>query len=83
MSELSRDDVLARVHPLDDATIAEIIATGATPEEFQQACTFFGREKKTHQHGELPTGRAGRVVSILERVGITLRASREGRSTLE
>ena len=27
MSELSRDDVLALVHPLDDPTIAEIIAT--------------------------------------------------------
>jgi hypothetical protein len=85
MSELSRDDVLAVVHPIDDATIAEIIATGASPEEFKQAAAFFGREKKSHEHREIPAGRVGRVVSILERVGIALRESPlgEGGSTLE
>jgi hypothetical protein len=69
MSELSRDDVLAVVHPIDDATVAEIIATGASPAEFKQAAAFFGREKRTHEHRELPPGRVGRVISILERVG--------------
>jgi hypothetical protein len=85
MSDLSRDDVLALVHPIDDATVAEIIATGASPEEFKQAAAFFGREKKTHEHRQLPPGRIGRVVSILERVGLTRPRSRfgEGGSTME
>jgi len=85
MSDLSRDEVLALVHPIDDATVAEIIATGASPEEFKQAAAFFGREKKTHEHRQLPAGRVGRVVSILERVGLTRPRSRfgEGGSTME
>jgi hypothetical protein len=85
MSELSRDDVLAIVHPLDDATIAEIIATGASPEEFKQAAAVFDREKKTHEHRALPPGRVGRVISILERVALTRPRSRfgEGGSTME
>ena len=33
MSDLTRDEVLAAVHPIDDATIAEIIATGVTHDE--------------------------------------------------
>jgi hypothetical protein len=85
MSDLSRDDVLAFVHPIDDPTIAEIIATGASPEEFKQAVTFFAREKKTHEHRQIPAGRIGRVISILERVGVTRPRSRfgEGGSTME
>ena len=85
MSDLSRDDVLAIVHPLDDATIAEIIATGASPEEFKQAAAFFGREKKAREHREIPAGRVGRVISILERVALTRPPSRfgEGGSTME
>ena len=85
MSELSRDDVLALVHPLDDATVAEIIATGASPEEFKQAAAVLDREKKTHEHRALPPGRVGRVISILERVVLTRPGSRfgEGGSTME
>ena len=33
MSDLTRDEVLAAVHPIDDATVAEIIATGVTHDE--------------------------------------------------
>lgn len=86
MSELSRDEILHLVHPIDDATVAEIIATGATPEEFKQACVVFSRDKATHQHDKhVPDGRVGRVVSILERVGLQVRRSYlgEGGSTME
>ncbi|MGZ8368778.1 MAG: hypothetical protein ACXWVK_08770 [Rhodoplanes sp.] len=69
MSELTRDDVVAAVHPIDDATIAEIIATGATEAELAEACHFVAREFKRHEHRDVPVGRVGRVVSILERVG--------------
>ena len=85
MAELSRDEILAIVHPLDDPTVAEIIATGASAEEFRQAAAFFSREKTSHTHGPLPAGRVGRVISILERVGLTRPPSRfgEGGSTME
>ncbi len=85
MSELSRDEVVALVHPVDDATVAEIIATGVTLEEFKQACAFFARQKKTHQPQELPPGRVGRAIAILERVGLSVRGTLLGEegSTLE
>ena len=85
MSELSRDQVLALVHPLDDATIAEIIATGVTRDELKKACAFYKSEKKQHAHHDIPLGRVGRVISILERVGASIRESPlgEGGSTLE
>lgn len=73
MSELTRDEVLAAVHPIDDATIAEIIATGATEAELAQACHFVSREFKTHAHHDMPPGRVGQVASILERVGASPR----------
>jgi len=85
MSELSRDQVLAQVHPLDDATIAEIIATGVTQDELRQACLFYKSEKKQHAHHDIPLGRVGRVISILERVGASIREAPLGEagSTLE
>lgn len=84
MSELTRDEVLAAVHPLDDATVAEVIATGVTKEELAQACKFAGREFKRHEHRDVPTGRVGRVISILERVGARPRSMfGEGGSTME
>lgn len=85
MSELTRDEVTALVHPLDDATIGEIIATGVTRDELKQACTFFQKEKKQHAHRDIPLGRVGRVISILERVGASVREAPlgEGGSALE
>ena len=69
MSELTRDQVIAAVHPIDDATIAEIIATGATEAELAQACHFAALEFRKHEHRDVPAGTVGRVISILERVG--------------
>jgi hypothetical protein len=86
MSELTRDEVIAAVHPIDDATIAEIIATGATEAELAQACHFVAREFRKHEHRDVPVGRVGRVISILERVGARPRRGSplgEAGSTLE
>jgi hypothetical protein len=68
MSELSRDEVLAAVHPIDDATVAEIIATGINHEELVKACHFYAKDRARKSPGNVPSGRIGRVVSILERV---------------
>ena len=45
MSDLTRDEVLAAVHPIDDATIAEIIATGVDHDELLQACRFYAKDR--------------------------------------
>src|SRR5580700_2886614 len=68
MSELTRDEVIAAVHPIDDATVAEIIATGASHDELVEACHVFAREHKRKSPRDVPPGRVGRVVSILERI---------------
>jgi hypothetical protein len=45
MSILTRGEVLAAVHPIDDATVAEVIATGADHDELVQACHFYARDR--------------------------------------
>ena len=75
MSELTRDEILAAVHPIDDAVVAEIIATGATHDELVEACHFFAREQTSKTTHDVPDGRVGRVVSILERIGPEVKES--------
>ncbi len=75
MSELTPDEVRAAVHPIDDAIVAEIIATGATHDELGEACHIFARERKKWGTDDVPPGRVGRVVSILERIGPEVRES--------
>lgn len=85
MSELSHDEVLAAVHPIDDATVAEIIATGISHDELVQACHFYARDRARKSPSEVPEGRVGRVVSILERAEAEVKESWLGEfgSTLE
>ena len=78
MSELTRDDVLAAVHPIDDATIAEIIATGVNHDELVQACHFYAKDRLARTPSPVPLGRVGRVVSILERAEAEVKDSRLG-----
>jgi hypothetical protein len=75
MSELTRDEILAAVHPIDDAVVAEIIATGANHDELVEACHFFAREQKSRTTHDVPAGRVGRVVSILERIEAEVKES--------
>jgi hypothetical protein len=44
MSNISRDDVIAKFGPLDDVVAAEIIATGATPEDMEVARAWIARD---------------------------------------
>jgi hypothetical protein len=75
MSELTRDQVLAAVHPIDDATVAEIIATGIGHDELVQACHFYAKDRVTKAPGAVPPGGVGRVVSILERAEAEVKES--------
>ena len=60
MSELTPDEIRAAVHPIDDAVVAEIIATGATHDELVEACHFFAKEQKSKTIHDVPDGRVGR-----------------------
>ncbi len=75
MSELSRDEILAAVHPIDDATVAEIIATGASHDELIKACHHYATYRARKTPADVPPGRVGRVVSILERADTEVRES--------
>jgi hypothetical protein len=75
MSELTRDEVLAAVHPIDDATVAEIIATGINHDELVQACRFYAKDRVARSPADVPPGRVGRVVSILERTEAEVKES--------
>jgi hypothetical protein len=84
MSELSRDDVVTILgRKLSDAVIAEIIATGVTPDELAAARDRALRDHKSRDGGPpLEPGRFAHAVEILERLhggGIL----GEGGSTLE
>ncbi len=80
MSDLTRDEVLAAVHPIDDATVAEIIATGVDRDELRQACHFYAKDRAARTPGHVPHGRVGRVVSILERAEAEVKESWLGES---
>jgi hypothetical protein len=75
MSELTRDEVLAAVHPIDDATVAEIIATGIDHADLVKACHFYAKDRANRSPRDVPPGRIGRVVSILERTDAEVKAS--------
>ena len=75
MSELTRDEVLAAVHPIDDATVAEIIATGISHDELVEACHFYAKDRAAKTPEDVPPGRVGRVVSILERAEAEVKQS--------
>jgi hypothetical protein len=66
MSALTRKDVTAMLGELDDDVVAEIIATGATPEELAQAHAWLANDEPLISAGRpLPSGRVARLVDIV------------------
>src|SRR5262249_4661660 len=65
-AQLSRKDVIAMLGELDDVAVADIIATGATPEELAQAHAWLTNDEALINAGKpLPTGRVGRLDEIV------------------
>ena len=66
---LTRDEVIRILGPVDDETVAQVIETGATPEELIEAGTWMNNDESMLNIGRpLPAGRVLRLVEILERV---------------
>jgi uncharacterized membrane protein YkvA (DUF1232 family) len=66
MTSLTRKDVIATLGPLDDAVVAEIIATGATREELAQAHAWLANDEALINSGmPMPTGRMADIIDIV------------------
>ena len=70
MTTLTRNDVIAALGELDDATVVEILGTGATADELAEAQAWLGNDEPLMNAGRpLAAGRVGRLVEILESIG--------------
>ena len=66
---LTRDEVVRIIGPADDRTIAQVIGTGATPEELEEAHAWAVNDEAMMNAGRpMATGRVSQLIEILERV---------------
>jgi hypothetical protein len=66
MTSLTREDVIAILGQIDDATVAKIIASGATAEELAEARAWLANDEPLMNTGRpLATGRAGQLVEMI------------------
>jgi hypothetical protein len=66
MTSLTYKDVIAMLGPLDDVTIAQIIATGATTKELALAQAWLGNDEAMINDGKpLPDGRVARLIDLV------------------
>ena len=64
---MTRQDVLSVLGPVDDVTIAEIIASGASIEELREAWAWaFGDEALMSQGRPLPGTRVAALIDLIE-----------------
>jgi hypothetical protein len=66
---VTRQDVIAALGPIDDLLVAEIIATGTTPQELAEARAWLSNDEALLNSGRaLPAGRVGQLVEVIERI---------------
>jgi hypothetical protein len=66
MASLTRKDVIQTIGDVDDVTVADIIATGATAQELSEAqCWVINDESLLNAGRASPTGRIGQLVEII------------------
>jgi hypothetical protein len=64
--ELTRDEVIAMLGPVDDVVVAEVIATGASAAELAEAQAWVANNETMMNEGRpLAAGRIARLVEIL------------------
>jgi hypothetical protein len=63
---IARDDVIRAIGTVDDATVAQIIGTGATVDELAEALAWMASDQPIINSARPPaTGRVRRLVDIL------------------
>jgi uncharacterized membrane protein YkvA (DUF1232 family) len=78
VSALTRKDVIATLGPLDDVTIASILASGASAQELAEAQAWLENDEPMINAGKpLAGGRVARLVDILA----TLKEEEEAHDT--
>ena len=69
MTTLTRTEVVAALGPVDDIVISEILASGASAEEFAQARAWMVNDEAPINAGEpLASGRIAQLMETLERL---------------
>jgi hypothetical protein len=64
---LTRNEVVSVLGPVDDATVAEIAATGSTIEELREAWAWFNNDEALMGQGRaLPGTRVASLIDILQ-----------------
>ena len=67
MATLTREGLRAVLGPVDDGLAAEILGTGASPEELAEAYAWFTNDEALMNAGRpLASSRVGRLIDILE-----------------
>ena len=67
MAGVTREEIVAALGPVDDIVVTDILATGATAEEFAQARLWLANDEAPINAGDpLASGRTARVMEILE-----------------
>ena len=66
MTRITREDIIKAVGEVDDVTIAQIIGTGASPEELAEAQAWIVNDDPLLNDGKpLPSGRVRELIDIL------------------
>ena len=66
MMALTREEVVSVVGPVDETTIAEVVATQATLKELSEAWAWVNADEALINQGRpMPTGRAAALIEIL------------------
>ena len=64
---LAHDDVVSVLGPVDETVVADIVATGVTPEELAEARAWVNADEAMIGEGRpLPSGRLAKLVELLQ-----------------
>jgi len=64
---LAHDDVVSVLGPVDETVVADIVATGVTPEELAEARAWVNADEAMIGEGRpLPCGRVAELVELLQ-----------------
>jgi hypothetical protein len=78
MTTLTRDEVVGALGSIDDNLVAEILATGASGEEFARARAWLNNDEAPINAGDpLASGRVARLMELIEAAEESLSGAQE------